>query len=446
MKEDKGGVMREASISQTAVFQEPAAVDASRRDAFGPAPPEERLAHVDFIRGCALFGVLAMNLQYFFRGPYEVYTGGGHPWPGFIDGCVDDALSLLVEGKAMTLFSMLFAVGLAIQLERKEARGGSFWGFAWRRMGTLFAFGVAHVVLIWNGDILAAYALVGILLFPFLRRKTKTLHIWLVAMFGVLTVAVLVIGFIQAFKLPSDPHRIQRMAEAAAWAQACIAGYGQTGWWDVLVFRLQDYAEHAAEFFAAFSLVFLNFLVGLSVWRTGILQDPSAHLPKIRRAAFWLVGLGLATGVVDLFGRPMMAFIRSHGLWAKPLVAPLALSKIYHMPLLGLGFGALLLLAWQSGKGRSALQPITSVGRMALTNYLAQSLVMTAIFYGWGLGLYGKVGPAVGLGITASFYLLQVAASRWWLTRFRFGPMEWLWRCAGYARIQPFRLRSPLPA
>jgi uncharacterized protein len=438
--------MGETSSIQAAALPGNAALEASPAEAFGPAPPEERLAHIDFIRGCALFGVLAMNLQYFFRGPYEVYTGGGHPWPGFINGCVDDALSLLVEGKAMTLFSMLFAVGLAIQIERKEARGGSFWGFAWRRMGTLFAIGVAHVVLIWNGDILAAYALVGMLLFLFLRRKTKTLHIWVVTMFGLLTVAVLVIAFIQAFRAPLDPRRAERLAEAAAWAQVCIEGYSQAGWWDILLFRLQDYAKHAAEFLGAYIAVFLNFLVGLSAWRTGILQDPSAHLPKIRRAAFWLVGLGLATGVVDLFSRSVMAFVRSHGLWAKPLAAPIALSKIYHMPLLGLGFGALLLLAWQSGKGRSILQPITSVGRMALTNYLAQSLVMTAIFYGWGLGLYGKVGPAAGLGITASFYLLQVMASRWWLTRFRFGPMEWLWRCAGYARIQPFRLRSPLPA
>jgi uncharacterized protein len=78
---------------------------------------------------------------------------------------------------------------------------------------------------------------------------------------------------------------------------------------------------------------------------------------------------------------------------------------------------------------------------MALTNYLAQSVAMTALFYGWGLGLYGKVGPATGLGISAAFFALQVAASRWWLERDRFGPVEWLWRCAGYARIQPFRIR-----
>jgi uncharacterized protein len=403
--------------------------------------PEERLAHIDFIRGCALLGVLVMNVQYFFRGPAELYVGAdGQSSPGFLNDCVDDALRLLVEGKAMTLFSMLFAVGLAIQLERREASDGGFWPFAWRRMGALFAIGVAHIVLIWNGDILAIYAATALLLFPFLRRKTRTLKVWLAVLFGLATLAVLVFGFIRIGSPPPDAEKAKRMAEAAAWAQASLAGYGESSWWGVLLFRLRDAAHHASDFLTASLVTFLNFLLGLALWRTGVLQNPTANLQRIRRAAFWMVGAGLATGVILLNIKPLVAFARSHGLWAKVLVTPLAATQVYHMPLLGTGFGALLLLLWQSGRGRAAAGAVAAAGRMALTNYLAQSVVMTALFYGWGLGLYGKLGPATALALSSTFFSLQVAASRWWLQRYRYGPVEWLWRCAGYARVQPFRV------
>lgn len=412
---------------------------------FAPAQPEERLVHVDFIRGAALFGVLAMNLQYFFRGPYELFVGTGHAQPGFLNDCVDDLLSLLVEGKAMTLFSMLFAVGLAIQLERKLSRGGPFWGFAWRRIGALFAIGAAHIVLIWMGDILTWYALVAIPLFAFLKRKTRTLHIWLGTLLGLAGVAGMVFGFVRLSSPQNDARRAQALADAAAMAQTLLDGYAQTDWWDILVFRLQDYVDHLGMMAGGLVVIFLNFLVGLAVWRSGILQNPAANLPRIRRAALWLTGLGLATGGVHLFIRPLAEFARSHGPWAKVLAVPLSLSQIYHMPLLGLGFGALLLLLWQSGRAPSLLGAVASAGRMALTNYLLQSLVMTAVFCGWGLGLYGKVGSAAGLGISTSFFAIQVAGSAWWLRRYRFGPAEWLWRCAGYARVQPFRRTVPSP-
>jgi len=412
---------------------------------FAPALPEERLAHIDFIRGAALFGVLAMNLQYFFRGPYELFVWSGHTHPGFLNDCVDDLLSLLVEGKAMTLFSMLFAVGLSIQMERKLARGGSFWGFALRRIGALFAIGAAHIVLIWNGDILTMYALMALPLFAFLKRRTRTLHIWLGTLLGLAGVAGAIFGFVRLSSPQNGERRAQALADASAMAQKLLEGYGQTGWWDILVFRLQDYLEHLGMMAGGLVLVLLNFLVGLAVWRSGILQNPAANLPRIRRAALWLSGLGLATGGVNLFIRPLAEYARSHGPWAKLLALPLSLSQIYHMPLLGLGFGALLLLLWQSGRARSLLDAVAAAGRMALTQYLLQSLVMTAVFYGWGLGLYGKIGSAAGLGIAASFYAIQVASSAWWLRRYRFGPAEWLWRCAGYARLQPFRLGSPSP-
>jgi len=418
-------------------------MDAAR---FAPAGAGERLAHIDVIRGLALFGVLLMNTQYHFRGPAERFALDRHPFEGFWNGVADSALRLLVEGKAMTLFSLLFGVGLALQLQRKEAAGGGFWGFAWRRMGALFGFGLLHVALLWYGDILTIYAFDGVLLFAFLRRKTRTLHIWLAALLGLLAVAVFVLVTLQLQSpTPLDAERAKAVAAASARADFLLEGYLQPGWWDCLVFRIQHYLEDVPGFLEAVILAFLNLFLGLVFWRSGVLRTPAEHTGRLRRAALAFLPLGFASGLVLLFSRNIVQFALHEGGIARSLVFVVAASQVFHFLLLAIGYGALLLLLWQRPAWQRALGTLAPVGRMALTNYLAQSLVMTAIFYGWGLGLYGKVGPAAGTALCTLVFAAQVVASQWWLKRFQFGPVEWLWRCLGYAERQPFRIAGHRP-
>lgn len=413
--------------------------------AFAPARPEERLAHLDVIRGVALLGVLVMNVQYHFRGPAVAYVLDRHPWPGFFNAVVDDLLRLVVQSKCMALFGMLFAIGLAIQMERKEARGdGGFWGFAWRRMLALMAIGALHVVLLWEGDILWIYALAGILIFPFLRRKTRTLLIWIAALAGLTALAVVFFSVRRALAGagPADAHRAEAMARIGEWIAGATAVLGHGTWWEIFLWRLREWAEHFLSQFAALYETFFNSLLGLAVWRSGVLRAPEAHLPALRRWAPWLAGLGLAGSVLELYLRPIRAFASAHGPWGAALSIPASLGAEFGTPLLALGYGGMLLLAWQDLRWRAALVPFGWAGRMALTNYLAQSLVMTALFYGWGLGLFGSVSPGEGLGISLLFFGLQMLLSRWWLGRFCFGPAEWLWRCASYAGLQPFRIHN----
>jgi len=415
-------------------------MDASR---FAPAGVGERLAHIDVIRGLALFGVLLMNTQYHFRGPAERFALDRHPFEGFWNGVADSALRLLVEGKAMTLFSILFGVGLALQLQRKEAAGGGFWGFAWRRMGALFGLGVLHVGLLWYGDILAIYAFDGVLLFAFLRRKTRTLHLWLAALLGLLTVTVFVFVTLRLQSpAPLDAERAKAVAAASARAEFLVEGYLQPGWWDCLVFRIQHYLEDVPGFLEAVILAFVNLFLGLVLWRSGVLRTPAEYAGLLRRAALWFLPLGFTSGLALLFSRDIVQFALRVGGTARSLVFVVAASQVFHFLLLAIGYGALLLLLWQRPAWQRVLRVFAPVGRMALTNYLMQSLVMTALFCGWGLGLYGKVGPALGIGLCVLVFAAQVAASRWWLKRFQFGPAEWLWRCLGYAERQPFRAET----
>jgi uncharacterized protein len=229
------------------------------------------------------------------------------------------------------------------------------------------------------------------------------------------------------------------MARIGEWIAGATAVLGHGSWWDILLWRLNEWVEHFLSQFAAVYETFFSSLLGLAVWRSGVLRAPEARLSALRRWTPWLVGLGLAGSAFELYLRPIRAFAGAHRPWGVALALPASLGAEFGTPLLALGYGGLILLAWQGLKWRAALAPFSWTGRMALTNYLAQSLVMTALFYGWGLGLFGRVSPAEGLGISLLFFGLQMLASRWWLERFRFGPAEWLWRCASYARIQPFR-------
>ncbi len=272
--------------------------------------------------------------------------------------------------------------------------------------------------------------------------------IWLASLYGLATAAVLVLATVRVWNTTDvQAQRAKALAEAADRAKELVAGYLQPGWWDVLVVRVGHYLHDFPELWPALLLAFLNLLLGLALWRAGILRDPAAATARIRRWVPWLLTLALVTGVLHLGARPVFDFILAHGGWSKALVYPLALSQVYGFQLMALAYGALVLLGWPRPGWNRVLRAFAPVGRMALTNYLMQSLVMTAIYNGWGLGLYGKVGPAANLAICVFFFSIQVVVSRWWLDRFCFGPAEWLWRCMSYARRQPFRLaRAAAPS
>jgi uncharacterized protein len=311
-------------------------------------------------------------------------------------------------------------------------------------MGALMAIGALHVVLLWEGDILWVYAFAGILLFPFLRRKTRTIHIWIVALAG-LTVAMIVFFTVKralAGAAGADAGRAKAMAAMGEWVVQATAVLGQGTWLEIMAWRLKEWAEHMASQWGAVYATFFSSLLGLAVWRTGVLRAPEAHLPTLRRWALWLVTLGLAGSVVELYLKPIRSFFMGHRPWGVALAIPAGIAAEFGYLLLALGYAALILLAWQGGRWRAVLRPFAWGGRMALTNYLAQSLIMTAIFYGWGLGLYGKVSPLQGLALSIVVFAIQVLFSRWWLDRFFYGPMEWVWRSLSYLHLPPFVIRG----
>lgn len=406
-----------------------------------PVASGERVVLIDVLRGFAIFGILLVNMGLFFSPVYDQFLSHV-PFPGALDEAARKLIVFFAQAKFYPMFSFLFGMGLAIQMERTAARGRPVAGFFSRRMAWLLAIGLAHAFLLWFGDILVLYSLLGFLLLLFRKRKPRTLAVWTVIL---LLIPVLLIWtyaayFTLAQQLPESATQAESIVAAqqevrrAASAEAYQV-YATGSWDEVFVVRATEWATvNLYVVVAAAPTVLALFLIGLNVGRRRFFQRLPEGLPTARR---WIVPLAIAGVAGNLVGVLLLDRVN-------PSVPSVAFAV--QQTALAVGGPALcftyvlgLTLLWQRSGGRRLLAPLAPVGRMALSNYLLHSVVFTTLSYGYGFGLYGRIMPATGLAMTLAIYLLQIPLSAWWLRRFRFGPLEWLWRSLTYGKLQPMR-------
>jgi len=407
--------------------------------AFGPVRAGERVETIDILRGIAVLGILLVNMQLFFSPMADIFSGTAG-WTAPVDRAATALIRFLAQGKFYTMFSFLFGLGMAIQMERAEARGRRFVPFFARRLLWLFLFGAAHAFLVWFGDILALYALIGFPLILFRKRKRRTLLVWTVVLLLIpVLLTALAVGLIQLAMLsPAAPEIEADLAEARqqilVMAETAREVYSTGSYLETLPVRAGEVGMMYRYIFIAAPGVLAMFLIGLNLGRRRFFQRVPENLPAIRR---WLVILALvglpANAVLTVTMTLFDQTTPSPGLLLQQLAFSVGTPALCFAYVLG------LVLLLQREAWRRRLAPMAAVGRMALTNYLTHSLVFTTISYGYGLGFYGRVGPAAGLLLTLAMYALQVVLSNWWVRRFRFGPVEWLWRSLSYLRPQPLR-------
>jgi uncharacterized protein len=416
-------------------------------DAAAPLAAGERLAHVDFVRGFALFGILLVNMA-LFKAP-AIVQASAPAATNLLDQFAAQVINLFAEGKFFTLFSFLFGFGVATQLLRARQHGLPFAPRYTRRLLVLLLFGVAHATLLWYGDILVTYALIGFALLLFRDSSPRAVLAWAIAL--LLGMSLLLGGGIAFVEL----QRADPMAGAAILAaeREQLASVEEEIIRDTGLYREGSYGELVlARTLAPVGLIYnlvtqgipvlAMFLLGLYAGRRGILADLPAHRGLLRRVRFWGLLLGLTFSTLLLLAQAQLSLFAGLGV--------LLLAHSLTGPLLALGYAATLVLLHGSQdeakplrpRWRALLAPLGAVGRMALTNYLLQTLICTTLFYGYGFGLYGQVGAALGFVLTLAIFALQVGWSVWWLRRFQFGPAEWLWRTLTYGRAQPMRRRS----
>jgi uncharacterized protein len=339
------------------------------------------------LRGAALLGVFVENAQHFFAPTYRAQLA--LPGAGFVDDASVWLIQVLLENKVYTLFSLLFGLGVALQIAKSGERFGALHA---RRMGVLLAIGILHQAYLWSGDILATYALLGFLLAA-LRGQPRA-RLERIAALALATPTLL----LAAVTAASAGHATQRVALAAVeWGyplrQACFA--------------------------------LAMFLLGLAWGRDAA---PGRLSLPLRRVGIAL-GVGLSgslahVALVDLSGASIVSWT---AVAAEALVAVAG-------PALALACAALLLRALEHPRARALLAPLAAAGRLSITNYLMQSLIGVLL-----LSRLGVIRPPVGIAISCAVFAAQVAASRLWLARFQFGPVEWVWRALSYGKPPPLR-------
>jgi uncharacterized protein len=370
--------------------------------ASGGAAEPQRSGFADALRGFALVGICVANLPWI----ASAWPGGGSA----LDGAARLLVAALVEAKFFVLFSLLFGFGFQRQLARVRAGQAAPAAYA-RRLSGLFVLGALHATLLYVGDILVTYALLGAVLW--LLRDLPDARLLRIAR---VCVAVAAAAFaLLAWSYTGEHDAAAAAAEQAAARRAYLGGFGEA-----LARRLQDLPLGAAGVILFnWPLAFAAFCAGLVAGRRGLLDDP-ARLGRALPPAPWL-----AAGAV-LGNLAAAASYRLPGNWPPVFYAMLAVGA----PCLSALYALALARAWRSApRARVWMEAwLAPAGRMSLSNYLGQSLAGNAVFLGWGLGLYGSLGAAALLALSLAIAAAGLAASAFWLRRFRIGPAEWLLR------------------
>lgn len=389
---------------------------------------------MDALRGFALVGILMVNILVLGQPSLRYVLEPGY-WEGGADRAAFFGVHFLFRGQFITLFSFLFGVGFAMMAGRLMEKDVAFRWVYGRRVAMLLAFGLVHVLALWYGDILVTYALCGMLLPLFLNRSERTLKVWigvalLLPVVGAGVMAALTHAAHWAPEWGDGLLALYASAEERAEQdlEFLLSGYAASSFGEVFRARMTE-AAYLGNDVIQVPYIFALFLLGVLVGRRGYPHRLVELMPAWRRWLPLLLGAGFTLNafwyLVEGWVNPFHPDVRT-ALWAALFVTA--------TPFLAAGY-AVTFLHFYGTRGAGILgRGLAAMGQMALTNYLLQSVVATSIFYGYGLGLYGQLGPAALVGLAMAILLLQMGGSAWYLRHFRRGPLEWLWRRVTYGR------------
>ncbi|HEY3113279.1 MAG TPA: DUF418 domain-containing protein [Gemmatimonadaceae bacterium] len=403
-------------------------------DVLRPVAPQERIRALDLLRGWAMFGVLWSNLN-------DVYAN--HASVTTLDHALWWTQQWLLESRFYTLLILLFGIGFGVQLTRADSLGTDLRNTYYRRSAALLAIGIVHGTLIWHGDILTIYALVAFALVMFRTASTRTILVTAAVLWFVAPSFVNDLMWMSGLRIPLWGASYNQLAPI----------YAHGTWLQIERVRVGAYMNWLGHFgLTGYPRNLAAFLLGLWSIKSGYLRRVIEDPRSTRR----LLLLALVAAAIG-YARWQWA----NKLW--PLSPPPAnIAPAFPYPGLQLAmarqvvlkffdwgtegtaiaYACILLLIWQRPRGERLLRPLAATGRMALTTYLTQSVVCTLLFYSYGLGWYGSVGVSGCFLLTLILFACQMVASTWWLARFRFGPVEWVWRTLTYGRAPAMRMTS----
>ena len=401
-----------------------------------PIAPGERIATLDVLRGFALAGILLMNIEAFV-GPVMGAYSGLDPALSGADRIADGLVYFFVQGKFYTLFALLFGMGFAMMAQRADASGRPFVGLYFRRGLALLGIGLVHALLVWSGDVLVTYALLSFPLLAFHTTPARVLA-WLGAACYLAAPALLMgLGFLSLWVPGWDEFMAVQGREMETMLEAQRQAYGAGDYATAVAQRMADFGLMLSNLMVMAALVFGMFLIGAAFMRSGAIQRPELHPRLYRILREGVLPLGVLLMLASFVIEPSVALnsftLRQATAQSLGLVAG---------ALMCLGYVAWVMWLLARPFGQRWLAWLAPAGRMALTNYLVQSIVCTLMFYGYGLGFFEHLPRLWQIPFALGLFSIQVMYSQWWLQRFRFGPVEWLWRSLTYLKPQPMRLTA----
>jgi uncharacterized protein len=401
---------------------------------FSPTKTGDRIKSLDILRGFAILGILIMNIQSFSM-PGAAYMNptaygdleGINKWVWIIS-------HLFADQKFITIFSILFGAGIVLVTQNAETKRGRSAGLHYKRTFWLLVIGIIHAHLIWYGDILVPYAICALFVYLFRKKSPVTLLITGLVLMSIHTLIYGLFGISieswpkEAFDSAKSgwiPNQTEINSEIAA-----ITG------------SLPEQIRHnsqAALFMQTFVFPVMYLwragglmLMGMALYKWKILQASRSRKFYVRGWLIsWLIGFPIIIyGLVKNFdvnwSFEFSMFLGSqYNYWGSLFVS--------------FGYICIIMLISQSTAGMAIKKRLAAIGQMALTNYIAQSVICVFIFYGVGFGLFGQVDRSTQLLITLAIWIIQYAWSKAWLDRYQFGPLEWLWRSLTYWKIQPMK-------
>lgn len=408
------------------------------------ATARDRILTLDTVRGVAVMGILLLNIIAFAMPPAAYMNPRAYGGSEGLDLAVWLGNFILFDGKMRGLFSFLFGASTLLVIDGATAKGERAARIHYARMVWLLVFGLLHCWLIWWGDILSHYAIIGMLLFFFRKVSVKHLIgigiVFLVIQLLIALVMYMGVEFARAGSASAD-------AETARNAREMLDGFAlsfgippdaaiasdvaihRDGWLEIARERFKTAASAPLGMLFVFGCETLAYMLfGMAAFRSGML---TGVWPRQRYLRWVAIGFGIGIPVYAA----LAALIISADFSMSWVMLGVIVLTIPVRPLMILGWASLIILLMHPGGALTAR--IAAAGRMAFTNYIATSLICTTIFYGYGLGWYGELSRAEAYLVVLAVWALMLIWSKPWLERFAYGPLEWLWRSLARGGFQP---------
>tara|TARA_B100001765_G_scaffold215488_1_gene187891 strand:- start:3537 stop:4811 length:1275 start_codon:yes stop_codon:yes gene_type:complete len=400
----------------------------NQKNTIRPTQKTRRIELLDVYRGFAVFGIFVVNIVVM-HSTYlnqDVYNA---QWTTSIDLWTQRILQLLFYTKFFPIFSLLFGWGMSMQALKMKARQGISFSFFVRRMGYLWLFGILHIALLWSGDVLHLYAVMGLLVTPLITQR-RALLLGMSIFFLLFPFYEPLISFVME-QVPFSTEEALASYDAEAVRQVIQHG----SFTDGMELRFREYVANLPMLLGFLApMAFSMFLLGMYLGKKNVHNTLFSFLYKIKNPILLFTILSNAYRLVFLFVLPDYELYRDPDL--RPyFIKLMVLSDVF----MGIFYLWLIGWLWFRRMGRSILSPLRHVGRMALTNYLLQSFIGVILFTSLGFRLYETLRPFETFLIAIVIFVFQIGFSKIWLQYFRWGPLEWMWRCTTYRKLLPLK-------